>query len=53
MSAAALTALAENPEVIDLALHQIAQSYNPQTGMVNGAWPIWRPGADFPGTIPP
>jgi hypothetical protein len=51
MSAAALTALAENPEVIDLALHQIAQSYNPQTGMVNGAWPIWRPGADFP--IPP
>jgi hypothetical protein len=51
MSAAALRVLAENPEVIDLALHQIAQSYNPRTGMVNGAWPIWRPGADFP--IPP
>jgi hypothetical protein len=51
MSAAALSALADNPEVIDLALHQIAQSYNPQTGMVNGAWPIWKPGADFP--IPP
>ena len=51
MSALALRALADNPEVIDLALHQIAQSYNPRTGMVNGAWPILHPHADFP--IPP
>src|SRR5262249_15622938 len=51
MSAAALRALTENPEVVDLALHQIAQSYNPGTGMVNGAWPIRQPGTDFP--IPP
>jgi hypothetical protein len=51
MSALALRALADNPEVVDLALHQIAQSYNPRTGMVNGAWPILRADADFP--IPP
>jgi hypothetical protein len=51
MSALALRALADNSEVVDLALHQIAQSYNPRTGMVNGAWPILRPHADFP--IPP
>jgi hypothetical protein len=51
MSAAALRALTENPEVVDLALHQIAQSYNPRTAMVNGAWPIRQPGLNFP--IPP
>ena len=51
MSAAALRALADNPEVVDLTLHQIAQSYTPRTGMVNGAWPVWRPGSEFP--IPP
>jgi hypothetical protein len=51
MSAAALRALTENTEVVDLALHQIAQSYNPRTGMVNGAWPVRQPGFDLP--IPP
>jgi hypothetical protein len=51
MSAIALRALTNNPEVIDLALHQIAQSYNPQTGLVNGAWPVMSPVVDFP--IPP
>jgi hypothetical protein len=51
MSAAALRALTENLEVVDLALRQIAQSYNPRTGMVNGAWPVRQPGMDFP--IPP
>lgn len=51
MSAAALRALADNPEVVDLALRQIAQSYNPRTGLVNGAWPVRQPGFDFP--IPP
>jgi hypothetical protein len=48
MSATALRALTENLEVVDLALHQIAQSYNPRTGMVNGAWPIGQPGIEFP-----
>ncbi|HKQ73522.1 MAG TPA: hypothetical protein VJ810_07345 [Blastocatellia bacterium] len=51
MSAAALRALTENLEVVDLALHQIAQSYNPRTGMINGAWPVLKPGTQFP--IPP
>ena len=51
MSAMALRALTANPEVIDLALHQIAQSYNPRTGLVNGAWPVMHPQAEFP--IPP
>jgi hypothetical protein len=51
MSLAALRALTDNLEVADLALHQVAQSYNPRTGMVNGAWPKGRPGLDFP--IPP
>jgi hypothetical protein len=51
MSAAALRALTDNLEVVDLALHQIAQSYDPRTGMVNGAWPVGRPGREFP--IPP
>jgi hypothetical protein len=51
MSALALRTLADNAEVIDLALHQIAQSYNSRTGMVNGAWPVRHPDADFP--IPP
>ncbi len=51
ISAAALRSLTENLEVVDLALHQIAQSYNPRTGMVNGAWPVREPGFDFP--IPP
>jgi hypothetical protein len=51
MSALALRALTDNPEVVDLALRQIAQSYNPRTGLVNGAWPVLHAGADFP--IPP
>jgi hypothetical protein len=51
MSAAALRALTDNLEVVDLALHQIAQSYNPRTGLVNGAWPIRQAGLEFP--IPP
>jgi Bacterial alpha-L-rhamnosidase 6 hairpin glycosidase domain len=47
MSALALRSLANNPEVIELALHQIAQSYNPQTGLVNAVWPVLRPGEGF------
>lgn len=48
MSALALRSLANNPEVVNLALHQIAQSYNSRTGLVNGAWPVLHPQADFP-----
>jgi hypothetical protein len=47
MSALALRSLTNNLEVIDLALHQIAQSYNPQTGLVNAVWPVLRPGEGF------
>lgn len=47
MSALALRALTNNAEVIDLALHQIAQSYNPQTGLVKAVWPVLRPGEGF------
>jgi hypothetical protein len=47
MSALALRSLTHNLEVIDLALHQIAQSYNPQTGLVNAVWPVLRPGEGF------
>jgi hypothetical protein len=39
MSAIALRALGEAPETIDLALRQIAASYDPQQAMVKGAWP--------------
>lgn len=51
MSAMALRALTHNLEVVDLALHQIAQSYNPGTGLVQGAWPIQNPQSELP--IPP
>jgi Bacterial alpha-L-rhamnosidase 6 hairpin glycosidase domain len=47
MSALALRSLTGNAEVIDLALHQIAQSYNPQTGLVKAVWPALRPGEGF------
>jgi hypothetical protein len=48
MSALALRALTDNPEVVDLALHQIARSYRPRTGLVNGAWPILQADTEFP-----
>jgi hypothetical protein len=47
MSALALRSLTHNLEVIDLALHQIAQSYNPDTGLVKAVWPVLRPGEGF------
>ncbi len=51
MSAMAVRALTENREVVDLALRQIARSYDEATGMVQGVWPIGRPDAKLP--IPP
>jgi len=47
MSALALKALADAPEVVALALNQIAASYCPEAGMVRGAWPS-PPGAFMP-----
>jgi hypothetical protein len=47
MSALALRSLTHNLEVIDLALHQIAQSYNPDTGLVKAVWPVLHPGEGF------
>jgi Bacterial alpha-L-rhamnosidase 6 hairpin glycosidase domain len=47
MSALALRALTDNAEVIDLALHQIAQSYNSQTGLVKAVWPALHPEKGF------
>jgi hypothetical protein len=47
ISALALQALADNPEVINLALHQVAQSYNSETGLVNAVWPALHPGEGF------
>jgi hypothetical protein len=47
MSALALRALTHNLEVIDLALHQIAQSYNPTTGLVDAVAPALRPNEGF------
>jgi hypothetical protein len=47
MSAMALRSLTNNSEIIDLALHQIAQSYNPKTGLVNAVWPVLRPSEGF------
>jgi hypothetical protein len=47
MSALALRALTHNLEVIDLALHQIAQSYNPEIGLVNAVWPALHPDGGF------
>jgi hypothetical protein len=48
MSALALRSLTENDEVIDLALHQIAQSYDPKTALVSGVWPAMQPGDGLP-----
>ncbi len=48
MSSKALRSLTNNLEVIDLALHQIAKSYDPKNGMISGAWPIWTPGEYLP-----
>jgi hypothetical protein len=43
MSALALRALADNPEVVPHALRQIATSYDPALAMVQGAWPVKTP----------
>lgn len=40
MAAMALRTLADNPEVVDLVLHQLATSYRAEIGMVDGAWPF-------------
>jgi hypothetical protein len=44
MSALALRALADNPEVVRHALRQIATSYEEGRAMVQGAWPVKTPG---------
>jgi hypothetical protein len=43
MSALALAALADNPEVATHALRQIATSYEEGPAMVQGAWPVQTP----------
>ncbi len=43
MSALALRALADNPEVVTHALGQIATSYDENHAMVQGAWPARTP----------
>lgn len=43
MSALALRALADNPEVVAHALRQIATSYEEGPAMVQGAWPVKTP----------
>jgi hypothetical protein len=43
MSALALRALADNPEVAAHALRQIATSYDEAHAMVQGAWPVKTP----------
>jgi hypothetical protein len=43
MSALALRALADNPEVVTHALRQIATSYDETYAMVQGAWPVKTP----------
>ena len=48
MSSLALQALTDNQEVINHVLYQIAQSYDQQTGMVNGCWPIMNPDHKLP-----
>ncbi len=40
MSGLALSALADNPEVVPYALSQIATSYEDGPAMVQGAWPV-------------
>lgn len=40
MSAMAIRSLSNNKEIIDLVLHQISTSYDKNTGLVSGSWPI-------------
>ncbi|HYT95025.1 MAG TPA: hypothetical protein VEL76_40285 [Gemmataceae bacterium] len=44
MSALALRALCDNPEIVRLALRQIATSYDESAAMVQGCWPMKHPG---------
>ena len=44
MSLMALNILTTNTEIIEFVLDQIAQSYDPVTGMVQGAYPIKKAG---------
>jgi hypothetical protein len=43
MAAKALRRLTRNPEVVAHSLHLIADSYDPATAMVQGAWPCGTP----------
>ncbi len=49
MCAMAMRSLTRDRAPIDLALHQIAASYDPAVGMVRGAWPVPEPGVFMPG----
>jgi hypothetical protein len=44
LSALALQALCANPEIVRLALRQIASSYDEGAAMVQGCWPMKHPG---------